>query len=227
MKFKFLKAAITGLIVSISSFANAGLIQADVINGDNSAFTLDVENYDLKWLDFGSISGSSYSDIDYYIGAGKQYEGWRIANQYEATELWEHLFFSKVETEYYNSNGDLIYSGGADAITDLLNSYRRTFGLSMIGSAGPYTRLHYQGWYLGDDETINSLLATIDQSMDTGRYANITSGDYQNPSPNRQVTHFNVLLVKGTERRAVPEPSTLVIFALGLMGLALRRFKKQ
>jgi hypothetical protein len=226
MKFKFLIEVMAGLTILLSSSANAGLIEADVINGDNSAFTLDVDNYNLKWLDFGSISGSRYSTIDNYIGAGKQYEGWRIANQYEATELWEHLFFSKVEAEYFNSNGDLIYSGGAAAITDLLRSYKNTFGLSMIGSAGPYTRISYQGWYKGNDNTINYVGAGIQQNMDTGHYLNITSGDFTDYNPNQTHTHYNVLLVRGAERRAVPEPSTLAIFALGMIGLASRRFKK-
>jgi hypothetical protein len=37
----------------------------------------------------------------------------------------------------------------------------------------------------------------------------------------------SILSVDGGAATAVPEPSTLAIFALGIMGLASRRFKKQ
>jgi hypothetical protein len=41
------------------------------------------------------------------------------------------------------------------------------------------------------------------------------------------IAMFNGVIIDGSKPEPVPEPSTLAIFALGMMGLASRRFKKQ
>jgi hypothetical protein len=55
-------------------------------------------------------------------------------------------------------------------------------------------------------------------------YVNQPGHDCCGGSTSRQIAFDNIVIERGVD---VPEPSTLAIFALGLMGLASRRFMKK
>ena len=228
MTFKIINTAIVAITLLTSSMVNiaaAGLINADVFGNDANdgrAFTLDNPGYNLKWLDFGSIAGSAYQDLATLTGVGGTYEGWRIANQFEATELWDELFFSKVGGGITSDNGDKNYSRTKTSIiTNLLDQYKSITGMTYFIGAPTVS-----GFYQGEDDTIN--LVHFHGSYDISNLLNRVSGDLTN-YPSNAAPMVQLLLVQGESRTSgaanVPEPSTLAIFALALTGFAARRFK--
>ncbi len=87
MKFKFLNAILAGVILCVSSAANAGLII------DNGHYTTDTVS-GLDWLDitestdtFPNTNVGSYDYISSQFGAGGEYEGWRYATIFELLGL--------------------------------------------------------------------------------------------------------------------------------------------
>jgi hypothetical protein len=100
----------------------------------------------------------------------------------------------------------------------------------------------FDPWYEGAADEDRSDVMTVEVGMFrdlVGSLDNITHGFIQDPIQRFGVTRFHKVIKNRTQRQAVPvsailvratsvpEPSTLAIFALGIMGLASRRFKKQ
>ncbi len=193
MKFRFLKAAVASLILSVSSFANAGLIV-------------------------------SYIEIENSLG--------------------QHLQISEFVAWGTNSNSDLaLTSAGATAIGSdyyqnvrSCNSYSSDASCVLNGSGA----VAWQNIYHGNSG--NSVLTvTFDVASEIswfeifGRTDCCSNRDVYNvrffDAQDSEVYSVSRLSAHNsghtTGRVAVPEPTTLAIFALGIMGLAARRFKKQ
>tara|TARA_R110000737_G_scaffold130554_2_gene162574 strand:- start:9077 stop:9784 length:708 start_codon:yes stop_codon:yes gene_type:complete len=97
----------------LSSHTYAGLIESDVFTkNDSLAFSLDIEGYNLQWLDFGQTNNLTFTDAKKLTNTGGIYEGWRVANHDEVLFLWEDIFFSQsTNTKYdYPERGE-IYNG--------------------------------------------------------------------------------------------------------------------
>jgi hypothetical protein len=155
MKFKFLKAAVAGVVLTVSGFANAGLIA----------------------VDFEAVFDQN-SPVNLILG-------------------------------------DFLYNDDTYELLDI--------NLTVAGVARTTlnTGIHefLGNWALGGLESgINTILKS-----DIGDFASVRTMIYTDGSTFHFSTAFSY-----TERAVdVQAPSTLAIFALGLMGLASRRFKKQ
>ncbi len=202
MKFKFLTVVFAGLLISTSclvNVANAGLITVN------------------EWHDtsdgYGGLKQSNFSDDIFYavsltgiFNNTDTYEminGYRLATESEYTTAWAARDFV---------NGDFL--------TDT--------------TVWPY---YNQGGWSG--YTWNGIIRyefLFSDSLTTGLSTHAgTSEGYtaawatkykQSYTPNDPLISnwAGFVLIKTQE---VPEPSTLAIFALGIIGLASRRFKKQ
>jgi hypothetical protein len=192
MNLKMLKAALTGLILSVSSFANAGLIN------------------------FNDLTATFYG------------------NESTGASLLSNM----------NGNTNFIsYEFGGFLVT--LNAPSATWG-AHIGDAGPSGTFN---WHTGGDNG-NSTFATLTKigggmfnlvdfdysadsnfTLDAAGYAssnltgngtsianlnNVTSVSFTASSGGFMLDNLNVV-------SSVPEPTTLAIFGLGLLGLASRR----
>lgn len=166
MNIKILKAAVVGLVLSVSGFANAGLIYVGsyvVTDGDTWPSNPDV---------------------------------------YSAIEAAEVVFGAAV-------GGDYLISINGDDINDI----SLTAWYAVIGTGPSIFDQNYSldtnldgyggsGWEAGDD---------VSAYVNDGFFSDLEGINYVFFETDAQI----------------PEPSTLAIFGLALMGLASRRFKKQ
>jgi hypothetical protein len=220
MNNKFLKMAFAGLVLGVSGFANAGLIVVDDFNdGVISSWTAQSGTFSetgglfggsdisLTTLD-GATSSSIGVDITGVNGAGY------VALVLNYSSLADNLF---VKLQDNNGNGlfDTVYfyhgNNGSNAITGFTS-----FGLG-FEVASTFFKVTDNG-----DGTVSAYVDATGEVfggslINTYAGSGVGLGFWQDA----QADNFYI------ETTSVPEPSTLVIFALGLMGLASRRFMKK
>jgi len=207
MKVKMLKAAVAGLILSVSGFASAGLIPFG-IQTDIDTSTLTNNGWSLNF----QSSWSSQAAHDYQMFAG-------IA-------LDEYVFIGALDTGTSN-----IALGAAVLYSDLLN-YTLGNNTNNYNGASWYFRNDYSMGFAAIGETVS--LGSADTSFDSGALSklswhmhdNYTAGYRVGNVRSNSTTAFQKVVFRASAEE-VPEPSTLAIFALGMIGLASRRFKKQ
>jgi len=166
-----LKAALAGLVLSVSGFANAGLI----LHNSGTATTFTLSNFNEVTFSFSSefvdtISLANFGGGYIHTHAGTLTQS--TIDIFDGTN-WLNVFTSSIAVS--QANLSTIYT-----------------------SPITFTGLNISGLRLS---------STIFQNQ-----------SYHNVNSSMSYT------LSGT---AVPEPSTLAIFALGIIGLASRRFKKQ
>ena len=209
MNIKMIKAAFVPIIFSASSLVHAGIIQS--VSSDDVGANLG----GLEWLEFTNTFGLSSSNVATNILSTYDGGGWRYATTTEAEDLITSLAGGSIPIHGWHDQ----YFAGVNWFQSAFGSFpqgqwtEHYFMYAPSGASGyaGYTALSStQGW-LHDSWGLNESSArnVIDLSSGDARYAHMLVRDLSSPLP------------------SVPEPSTLAIFALGMIGLASRRFKKQ
>ena len=210
MNIKMLKSALAGLVLSVSGLANAGLINSDYLNlNDNLAVYDDVQN--LTWLDISVSSGWSSNTWSSLI---QQDSGWRLALNSEVESLFNQAFSTFYDV--YPANTNYIDTIDSDLVTNF-NDFQSLFGIHAFGSN---TITNTYGRYI-DEDGIHRLMGVSGWSSTNRIWGLEASGTYSLSAD----TGMGIYLVRD-EMESIPEPTTLAIFALGIIGLASRRFKK-
>jgi hypothetical protein len=191
MNIKMLKAAVAGLVLSVSGFANAGLITTIELDTATTGLNYNFDTVVWEWSTAISAGTTNTSDIvnlsmALYFGSNVVFQDVIIQNSIAQN----HVGYPRVL-------GDIDWSFDFSSMT-----------LIDFDNYGPYANLNGQNPY-----------TTMNVYGDNGIFRATPSSDY---TSNYVTTNFTQSTVN-----SVPEPSTLAIFALGLMGLASRRFKKQ
>ena len=201
-----LKVTLAGLVLTISAFANADVITTLYEKNDSGAwggavyFDLMVGDADLSitGFDINTSDRTFFDDFQVLLLTGETSQG------NEDSSNW-----LSVATGIGTGAG----LNNATTVT-LSNSFflnsNTLYGLSLIA-----------GLNIGHDYTTadgsNQNYSNLDLSLSLGSAINFAfTGPVLTPSVWNGSIQYNV----------VPEPSTLGIFALGIMGLASRRFKK-
>jgi hypothetical protein len=185
MKFKLLKAAFVGLILAVSSFANAGIIALD--------------DWWLQTDSLGGLRQSSYESTMYFAVSKN--------TQWDKTATYEIM------------NG-FHWATSTEAIALL----------STTNTGPTYTYFGQGGWNGYEWEGDIRYFFRFSDSVSNNAYKN--SGTYDSYGVNYDGDtrfHAGLVLIKDspTNSTSVPEPSTLAIIALGMIGFASRQFKKK
>jgi hypothetical protein len=211
MKFKFLNQFLIGLSVLLATSANAGLIT------DTSSDSFIDNTTGLEWMDFGVNNIHTYSEVENLMSS--TYQSWTLASQSQVIALFDNAFGNFA----YQPSTSELYRAASN------NDVSNTNMLAVMDRMGYGSTLDSisHGWFEDDQGGLSYLYTRhITAGRGTGQLAYVSGlGVDWNSYRNNTNNNYSTMLVR--QANHVPEPSTLAIFALGMIGLASRRFKKQ
>jgi hypothetical protein len=234
MKFRILKTTIVSAFLLVSGLAEAALISHNnySLNTDTNIVT----NNGTEWLQWDVTIGESMSSA---LGKYAS-EGWMLASNYQMAALFTDFGWGSSVQE----DGNIITRGTFSASTDesSMDKFIELFGSTRVEEPNPRSRCRENGAgglgcstsasIYGSDLDNDGLYKSAyiysdyvycrDECYNYEDTAHILHDYYANASYSN--SGVGIALVRVVE---VPAPSTVLIFALGLMGLAARRFKKQ
>jgi len=232
MKFKKLKLTLAGLIISVCSLnSNAGLIDANSVLLDDAGAT-QLET----WLGQGDLDWDSI----WYGATGATADSWHTAVNSAGPTVSIYKMTNGLSNFIVGGYTDLAWSGSAPGYkSGNGNSFifnitaGNKYGFAGIHSqleilsGGDYFATFGSGFdlYGGNEKIGSSSGHSFDYSYTSGAAnAGQLNGEVQ---VDQRWTVLALETFTMKQAASVPEPSTLAIFTLGMIGLASRRFKKQ
>jgi hypothetical protein len=233
MKIKMLNPAIAGLVLALSSFANAGVI---TYNG----YTLDTQTDivtagdGLEWLQWDVTKGQSISSAlqaNGVFGSRNYGAGWALASNAQMASLFNDFGFNSTLQDDTTIHTGSPYTFGSDNTNydhfiDLFGAIFQLSGTFFDFGTG-VDQISRTRALFGSDEDNDTLY------KEAGVHSDYTRDSSTNPyhayifqdiwSDSTTNPEFGVALVRLKTQVDAPEPSTLAIFALGLSGLILSR----
>jgi hypothetical protein len=228
VKFRFLKASFFGFIFAVSWFANAGLIT-------HNNYTLDtdtnvVTNNGIEWLQWTETYEQSISTALSNYSA----DGWVVASHTQMARLFSDFGWNNGldETAVYTSNES--YDSTSENST--MDRFIELFGMTKF-------KENELGYFSGDDAQKGAAAiygtgnnvdyfysyshvqsdSVHDARGEQSSVAKLFGNQFLNIDDKSICNDCGVALIRVSE---VSEPATLAIFALGMIGLMSRRFKK-
>ncbi|GLX83680.1 PEP-CTERM sorting domain-containing protein [Thalassotalea eurytherma] len=192
MKNKFLKGLIASIVLAVSGFANAGLIDFTTLGNEGFVWG------DILPQDYFAEDGVIITGVDgdiVQLPCGLCLSASNSLNDFQG-QLW-------IEFIDYSSS---------------LNSTVQNIRFSTINDM-TFTFFDDAGNVLGADNMLNSTVTEF-YSFSSGISKVLVDFDYAGIF----YIEFNGF---APDSVSVPEPSTIAVFALGLLGLASRKFTKQ
>jgi hypothetical protein len=187
-----------------------------LFNTNSSFYGIDgiYQNYSTKGLNslsttFTSITESVLSNVDLLVFSHRS--SWNTPLNYTSAEL-------SAINQFLIDGGDLLLV--AESNNSTINHFANFNSfLSGVGSGITYTGERVAAW---DNTQASVSNLTVGQATLHQGYYDILTGGNTIYSLNGKTSVASEIITA-----SVPEPSTLAIFALGMIGLASRRFKKQ
>ena len=201
MKFKFIKIFLSGVLISLSSLSYAGLIVDPIANSSGCCSSMERGYWftTTEQMNFSSfwLNTTSGLSTDYNLDV---------------------LLLNNTPPEYSGSTTDYTLLGSWDGLNGLFNTNITVAANSIIG-------------LLAWDENLNSTPYSSEFSQiyngNTLVFTRLLRQSLSNTAPVSSEAGGSIGAIGFTANTtSVPEPSTLAVFALGIIGLASRRFKK-
>jgi hypothetical protein len=201
------------LLLLASGMANAGLITIGGLTLENAgdSYVTDHAN-NVDYLRWDQVVDFNYSELSTALHAGNAYEGWSIAGNVEANNFVNALLDG-------TSNCDAV-AGIATCTED----YSFTDFTTLMGSSYDASTDYTLAWFLSDND-VGAEVGFIETAADGSMFKMNEWNSVDNSDVVQSQERIGFMLYR--VHVEVPEPSTLAIVALGLMGLTSRRFKKQ
>lgn len=204
MNSKLLKATLVSFILSVSGYANAGLILDFTESSGDTIITVS-GTFDLTGLNLKS--NSVWGNVSNGGGIGT-YSQVTVGNIGSDTFYDYHGGTANFDlyTNAFNAGRTMSFTGHAFGIWNYFGSSNGNVQIDQnyISGTALFGQGTLTGWTFAELGLVNSGLWL---TMKNGETVTVT--------------------LNGVDVSSVPEPSTLAIFALGMIGLASRRFKKQ
>jgi hypothetical protein len=231
MKFRMLKTAFAGLVLSASCVANAGLIDLSswtATPGGN--WNVDATNTSVYQTINGEptffLSNTNYinTQFDGTFGVTPDWDDDFIGFAFGYNNSNDYLLFDWKQTDQSTASSGFTLSRITGSNVNLWDHT----GADISVLASNYTGNN--GWVDGVTYNFNLDFTTTNISIEidnvnifdvAGTFNTGKFGFYNYSQSGVRYTGF-----EETASRSIPEPTSLAIFALGLMGLVSRRFKK-
>ncbi|MEP7703442.1 PEP-CTERM sorting domain-containing protein [Paraglaciecola sp. 25GB23A] len=208
MNIKMLKMAFAGLVLTVSGFANAAIIYG-FSGGNITSGQLFTYGFQFTALDNITIDSLGFYDYGSNGLASTHRAGIWSLNGDLLTSVTITNDNSTLQGRIIN-NGQFRFAQISDF--NILSAESYVFGVAIEQAT--------DSWFFGGENI--SLAPSLVNVESTGSFK---AGNFVFPSGNiGNRYHAGSFTARLTE---VPEPSSIAIFALGLMGLASRRFMKK
>jgi hypothetical protein len=219
-----------GLLIAIAAFAlnaNATIIE----NDHNLANSYKDTDTGLVWMDFGVNNNQSFNYVESQLVPGGLYEGWRLPTVNEVYTMWTNVANLDNLVAHYESEDQYglgqFYAGDINTPSNDDSAWDPVFdhiGANFVLRINEQTTSTGHGWFVGSDGL--SYVAFEDNSgpsPNTYYDTILLRGDYHDNGYQSDVASSSrsTLLVQAAVD--VPEPSTIAMFALALLGLGAKR----
>ena len=227
MKYSFLKSVAAALIISVSGLANASLIfsNEDLISAGDDLIIQDHVN-DMQWGNWSYTKGASVNN--FLSNSAFANKGFRLATQQDLELLFNTAGAAKIDYDGSWQVSPAEEAANKSAIR-LLNSFTNHSITDNWADTSGNKWIH--SFY--DNGIDNNSVGFVRFNSEYRGVIDIYSRNFTNRDSTysqNATSAWSMMLVRNgsvSDVSSVPEPSTLAIFALGIMGLASRRFKKQ
>ena len=223
------KTGVRFILLGSSFFANAGLITIGALTLDQAGDSYVKDSLNgLDWLRWDEVKTLNYSQIVTELAPGGTYDGWRIARNDDAN-LFIDALFSGWHADTCNSTTltENCWTGSSPP-------YDFVDFTALLGISYDATPTYNFAWFLSDNGGNREVgyieIHDVDGSEQitvhkNNEWSSFTSSDNYSASGVSSAHPIGFQLVRDSFN--IPEPSSLAILTLGIIGLASRRFKKQ
>jgi hypothetical protein len=232
LKNKYITLSAICLFVSLSmllNIANATLIKNNDVITDTST--------NMQWMTWTSTNGMSESFLTEKITNkdNNKYYGWKIASEFDLRNLVNNYFNITLNSSSQTPqtvNFNQVDNPKIESFIDLFGDTSVFYNEQILNNKIQDGHIGYSWGYAKNEDSSWASFFISDGQVNYKDYEgnNIISDSADSISLRNSVGGFvgtpaeSIVLVRAVD---VPEPSTLAIFVLGIIGLASLRFKKQ
>lgn len=228
--FKSFNKVLIGSVLSLSCLvnsANAGLITIGALtsNDDDSTSVISDTLNNLDWLRWDELADLTYAETLFQTSVVGDYSDWTIAGANEANLFLDALFNSRHDCA--TNTTELVTCGDSGNFTSA--QYTRLLGDSSTRGASSVDAAWFYDDVITDAKAgfLNLKSGTSNEKFNTFGATIADTDSYSTLGPSSAESIGWLMFRTSTAPASVPEPSTLAVFAIGLMGLVARRFKRQ
>lgn len=223
MNTKILKAVIASLVLTISSFASASLIPYGIQNNTN-ANTIINDGWSYLYRENAGVTSDistvfgGLNNNDWIIIAGIRNSD-NMALAYAAVTWGEFSTYTTYNQTHSFNGTDWYYNGysmGFTAVGDAINQSTADTSSYINGNQGLSIHTNYSSGSHNQSSFNNQDSNVSPTNFGSGYRIGAVNGLNSSSS-------YDFAIFTKSNTQAVPEPSTLAIFALGILGLVSRR----